>query len=157
MKTAVSHLSTSLLDYETGEYDRKICIKTSNGDLKYTYLLKWLGQVNDDGEQIISEVPNQLIDDVWQGFDNLVHAEPVISELAIKTVMWDEVHNESGLYDAEYFRDLQQNWLFGKKPDNLEERIVLVKSFLRAYIILKRRINKAKNLKIVQKYMANSG
>ena len=154
MKTAVSHLQTNLLDYETGKNERMICIKTADGNLKYNYLSKWLDQFTEDGELIIVDIPDQLIDDVCDGFYSLIHDDPVISELAMKTIMWDEVDTENSAYDEDYFRDLGEDWLY-YKPEDLADRIVMVKSYLQAYKVLKRRINKVKHLKIVQKYLAD--
>ena len=154
MKTTVSHLQTSLLDYETGRNERMICIETVNGDLKYNYLLKWLDRFTEDGELIILDIPDQLIDDICDGYYSLIHSDPVISELAMKTIMWDEVDGKNNGYDEDHFRDLGENWLY-YKPEDLADRIAIVRAYLLAYKVLKRRINKVKHLKIVQQYMAN--
>ena len=149
MKTAVKYLQTRLLNHETGRNDRKICIRTDNGNLKYHYLLKWLDEVDNDGESFITEIPDQLLNDIYSAYDDLICDEHEISELATKTIMWDEM--EYADFDEEFFWDLEENWLW-HFPERLEDRIVLAMSFLQAYKVLKRRINKLKQLEFIRIY-----
>lgn len=151
MKTTVAYLQTRLLDHETGRNDRRIRIRTDDGNLKYNYLMKWLGELTDDGEQIIVEMPDELLNDIYCAYEDLVCDEYEMAELAMKTIMWDEVDSENVNYDEEYFRDLQDRWLY-RLPERLEDRIMLAMSFLQAYKILKRRINKVRQLEIVRIY-----
>lgn len=149
MKTTVECLQTRLLDYETGRNDRKICIRTDDGNLKYNYLLKWLGELDDNGEQVITEIPDELLNDIYEAYDDLIYDEHEISELAMKTIMWDEMEDSD--YDEEFFCELEDKWLW-YLPEKLDDRITLVMSYLQAYKVLKRRMNKLRQLEIVRIY-----
>ena len=162
MKTAVSYIQTNLLDYETGENDRKICIRTADGNLKYSYLLKWLGATNEEGEFIITEIPDRLIADVINAYYELILGEWPISELAMTTLMWGEVNAifKSGFrtrgskYDLRTLTDLActDGWVIDV-DDSLHERMMIVEAYIEAYLVLKGRINKVKHLEIVQEYI----
>ncbi len=157
MRTAVSYIQTNLLDYETGEFDRRICIRTAEGNLKYSYLLKWLDAKNDG---IITEIPDQLILDVVAAYNGLVLGEWPISELAMMTLTWDEVdaiyksdfQTKGSRYDSRTLTDLSHVEGLLVETDDLSERMMIVREYIEAYLVLKGRINKMKCLELVREY-----